>query len=148
MLGQVYCCFQGKSWDVFSKVLKGLSGAKLSRAGKFRSSAGGVAVSGPFVFSMIANWRGGARSRTSEHFRFAQIRCSLKADEGYLYPLERGFMAVHKPPALLPYDDVDYVEFERQGQGGSMGSAKTFDLYVRLKTDVSCTISEHVFLRF
>eukprot|EP00898_Chlorokybus_atmophyticus_P005311 jgi/Chlat1/5781/Chrsp387S00877 len=114
--GKLQSSYKGLSHDVFSKILKGLSGTKLSKPGTFRSASDGVA--------------------SVQGFGEQQIRCSLKADEGYLYPLERCFFAVHKPPALIPYDDVDYIEFERQGQGGSMNSAKTFDLYMRLKTEM------------
>jgi hypothetical protein len=42
---------------------------------------------------------------------------------------------VHKPPTLLVYDEVEGVEFLRQGGGVLAASAKTFDLNIRLKND-------------
>ena len=41
----------------------------------------------------------------------------LQADDGHLYPLERAFFYVQKPPTLLVYDEVDSVEFMRQSSG-------------------------------
>ena len=58
-----------------------------------------------------------------------------QADDGYLYPLEKGFFYVHKPPTLLVYDEVESIEFMRQGAGVLSNSAKTFDLAVRMKHD-------------
>ena len=65
--------------------------------------------------------------------------CS-QADDGYLYPLEKGFFYVHKPPTLLVYDEVESIEFMRQGAGVLSNSAKTFDLAVRMKHDQVCTV--------
>lgn len=95
----------GGSWEVFAKVLRGLSGAKLTRPSQFRSQDEAFAV-----------------------------RCSYKADDGYLYPLEKAFFYVHKPPLLLLHDDVEQVEFCRQGGGGGV-STKTFDLAIRDRND-------------
>ena len=41
----------------------------------------------------------------------------LQADDGYVYPLERAFFYVQKPPLLLVFDDIDSLEFMRQAQG-------------------------------
>lgn len=94
----------GPSPEVFAKVLRGLSGAKLSKPGSFRDAEG----TGPAV------------------------KCSYKADDGHLYPLERAFFYVQKPPLLLPHDEIDSVEFLRQATG--VTAARTFDLAVRMKS--------------
>ena len=57
-----------------------------------------------------------------------------QADDGYLYPLERAFFYVNKPPLLLLHEDVEAVEFCRQGGGGAV-STKTFDLAIRDRND-------------
>ncbi|KAI8462425.1 MAG: structure-specific recognition protein-domain-containing protein [Monoraphidium minutum] len=93
--------------EVFTRVLKGLSGAKLTRAGAFRNSGG----DGPAV------------------------RCTFKADDGFLYPLERAFFYVHKPPLLFMHDDIESCEFQRQGGGVISGSVRTFDLVIRLRNN-------------
>lgn len=61
--------------------------------------------------------------------------CGLQADDGYLYPLERAFFYVHKPPTLIVFDEIASVEFMRQGGGLIAASAKTFDLNVRQRND-------------
>lgn len=58
-----------------------------------------------------------------------------QADDGYLYPLERAFFYVQKPPTLLVHDEIESVEFLRQGGTGMLASsAKTFDLSIRMQT--------------
>ena len=59
----------------------------------------------------------------------------MQADDGYLYPLERAFFYVHKPPTLIIFDEIESVEFMRQGGGLVAASVKTFDLNVRQKND-------------
>lgn len=70
---------QDLSHDVFTQILKGLSGAKVTRPGKFRSSQDGYSV-----------------------------RASLKAEEGTLYPLEKSFFFLPKPPTLILHDEVHF----------------------------------------
>lgn len=41
----------------------------------------------------------------------------MQADDGYLYPLERAFFYVQKPPLLLVFEEVEAVEFLRPAQG-------------------------------
>lgn len=96
----------GYLYEGFAKVLRGLSGAKLTKPGSFRNAAKEYA-----------------------------IRCSYKADDGYLYPLERAFFYIHKPPILIAHDDISSVEFQRQGAGVLSSSVKTFDLVIRLKNE-------------
>ncbi|XP_078432185.1 FACT complex subunit SSRP1-like [Wolffia australiana] len=101
--------YKGLIHEVFTLVLRGLSGAKVTRPGKFRSCLDGYAV-----------------------------KSSLKAEDGLLYPLEKGFFFLPKPPTLILHDEIDFVEFERHGAGSS--NAHYFDLLVRLKSE-----QEHLF---
>ena len=57
-----------------------------------------------------------------------------QADDGYLYPLDRAFFYIQKPPMLIPFDEVESVELTRLG--GNTVSSKTFDLVVRTRADV------------
>jgi structure-specific recognition protein 1 len=100
----------GSTAEVFAKVLRGLSGSRLSKPGSFKDAEG-----------------------TGQ-----AIRCSYKADDGYVFPLERAFFYIQKPPLLLTYDEVDSVEFMRQATG--ITAARTFDLQVRMKTG-----TDHIF---
>ena len=56
----------------------------------------------------------------------------LQADLGHLYPLERAFFYINKPPLLITHEEIEGVEFQRQGND-SLAVAKTFDLLFRLK---------------
>lgn len=69
--------FQGLIHEVFTTVMRWLSGAKITKPGKFRSSQDGFAV-----------------------------KSSLKAEDGVLYPLEKGFFFLPKPPTLILHDEV------------------------------------------
>ncbi|XP_071735050.1 FACT complex subunit SSRP1-like isoform X2 [Rutidosis leptorrhynchoides] len=101
--------YKGLIHEVFTMILRGLSGTKLTRPGKFRSCQDGYAV-----------------------------KSSLKAEDGTLYPLEKSFFFLPKPPTLILHDEIDYVEFERHAAGGS--NMHYFDLLIRLKTE-----QEHLF---
>jgi len=58
------------------------------------------------------------------------IGCSVKASEGYLYPLRNSLVFIHKPVFYIKHSEVRHVEFSRTGQGVS----RTFDLSIhRLK---------------
>ncbi|KAM7506705.1 hypothetical protein LguiA_017158 [Lonicera macranthoides] len=96
--------YKGLIHEVFTLILRGLSGAKVTRPGKFRSCQDGYAV-----------------------------KSSLKAEDGVLYPLEKSFFFLPKPPTLILHDEIDYVEFERHALGGS--NMHYFDLLIRLKTE-------------
>lgn len=64
------------------------------------------------------------------------IGCSYKAAAGYLYPLERGFIYVHKPPVHIRFEEIASVNFARSG-----GSTRSFDFEIELKTSTIYTFS-------
>ena len=99
--------YDGSSGEVFVRVLKNMAGVKLTRQSLFTASAGGHA-----------------------------IRVSHKADVGLLYPLEKAFFYLPKPPLLLHYSEVDEVEFERHSAQGAT-SGRTFDVSVNMKNGSS-----------
>ena len=96
--------YDGPAGEVFVRVLKNMAGVKLTRQSLFQASAG--------------------RSR-----RFG---VSHKADVGLLYPLEKAFFYLPKPPLLLHYSEVDEVEFERHAAGGH-SSGRTFGVSINMK---------------
>ncbi|CAJ2675602.1 FACT complex subunit SSRP1 [Trifolium pratense] len=101
--------YKGLIHEVFTTILRGLSGGKVTKPGKFRSCQDGYAV-----------------------------KSSLKAEDGILYPLEKSFFFLPKPPTLILHEEIDYVEFERHAAGGS--NMHYFDLLIRLKSE-----QEHLF---
>jgi len=96
---------KGASYDIVSRVFKILTGKKITVPNTFKSSVDAFA-----------------------------IRCSLKANEGFLYPLERSFFFVHKPPTHIRFEEIDTVEFARVNTTSSSTSTRTFDILMTLKS--------------
>lgn len=61
--------------------------------------------------------------------------CSCKANSGFLYPLERGFMFVNKPPLHILFSDIKCVKFDRASSG-----TRLFDFEIEHKNG-----TKHVF---
>ncbi len=97
----------GPTYEVISKILKALTGKKVTLPGNFLGHSGTPAIT-----------------------------CSHKAASGFVYPLERAFIFVYKPPIYIRYDEVRSVEFERSG-----GSTRSFDINVLLGNDIAYTFS-------
>jgi len=64
------------------------------------------------------------------------VSCAYKASAGLLYPLERGFIYIHKPPLYIHHDDISSVSFNRS----NTTTGRTFDFEIEMKNNVS-----HVF---
>ncbi|KAK2708372.1 hypothetical protein QYM36_014097 [Artemia franciscana] len=99
--------FTGPIYEVISKVMKGLVGRKITVPGNFKGTSDTPAIA-----------------------------CSYKAAAGYLYPLERGFIYVHKPPLHIRYDEITSVNFARSG-----GSTRSFDFEIETKSGLMHTFS-------
>ncbi|XP_067931729.1 FACT complex subunit SSRP1-like isoform X2 [Watersipora subatra] len=89
----------GLEYEIVSKLMKTLTAKKITVPGNFLSHSGAQSV-----------------------------QCSYKASNGFLYPLERGFIYVHKPPVHIRFDEVACVNFAR-----SSGSTRSFDFDVETK---------------
>jgi hypothetical protein len=81
--GKLQRSMSGKVSTVFAHILRGLSGAKITRAKEevFRNITGGGSC----------------------------VRCSYKADDGFLYPLDKAFFYVHKPPMCINHRWVCWI---------------------------------------
>lgn len=97
----------GPVYEVLGKIMKVLINRKLTGPGSFIGHSGTPAIS-----------------------------CSFKAAAGYLYPLERGFIYVHKPPIHIRFEEISTVNFARGG-----GSTRSFDFEVELRTGTVYTFS-------
>lgn len=64
------------------------------------------------------------------------IQASYKTAVGFLYPLERGFIFVHKPPVYLRFEEIAFVNFSR-----STGSNRSFDFEIESKANATFTFS-------
>lgn len=67
------------------------------------------------------------------------MTCSYRAGSGLLYPLERGFIFVHKPPVHVRFDEISCVNFARVSSGGS--SSRSFDFEVETKNGSTIVFS-------
>ncbi|XP_059621601.1 FACT complex subunit Ssrp1 [Phlebotomus argentipes] len=97
----------GPVYEVMGKIMKVLINRKLTGPGSFVGHSGTPAIS-----------------------------CSFKAAAGYLYPLERGFIYVHKPPIHIRFEEISSVNFARSG-----GSTRSFDFEIELKSGTQHTFS-------
>jgi structure-specific recognition protein 1 len=89
--------------SVVASVFKGLSGKKISSPSKDFSS----------------------------HHKQAGVKCSIKANEGHLYCMDKSFMFIPKPATYLSFDNVALITMSRVG--GNMAASRTFDITVTLK---------------
>ncbi|KAG5345292.1 SSRP1 protein, partial [Acromyrmex charruanus] len=97
----------GPTFEVLGKVMKVIINRKLTGPGHFTGHTGTPAIS-----------------------------CSFKAAAGYLYPLERGFIYVHKPPIHIRFEEIASLNFARGG-----GSTRSFDFEIELTSGVVHTFS-------
>ncbi|KAL3628871.1 FACT complex subunit ssrp1 [Castilleja foliolosa] len=81
---------KGLIHQIFVTILSGLSDAKVTRPGRFRSCYDSYAV-----------------------------KSSLETEDGYLYILEDSLFFLPNPPILILHEEIDYVEFERHSDRGS-----------------------------
>lgn len=105
--GKLQTEMSGLEYEVVSKVFKAVTTRKITVPGNFIGHSGTPAIS-----------------------------CSYKAATGLLYPLERGFIFVHKPPVHIRFDELAAVNFAR-----SAGSTRSFDFDVETKAGNVYTFS-------
>lgn len=98
-------------------------------------------ITGPFVdtFATVVKTITNKRINTPDYKNptNSAISCSYKNNNGLLYPLERGFMYVHKPAIHIRFEEINSVNFAR-----SDGSTRSFDLEIETKANAThCFIS-------
>ena len=71
---------KGKPQEIFIQAFKALADKKVTLPGAFRS-----------------------------HDKRNAIKCSVKANEGILYPLERSLFFIPKPPIHVHFDEIAYA---------------------------------------
>lgn len=67
------------------------------------------------------------------------VKCSLKANEGLLYPLEKSFIFIHKPTFIIQFADIEAVEFQRYNSG--LSATRNFDLSVSVRASAVAGIN-------
>lgn len=69
----------------------------------------------------------------SSEFGQACLPCAYKANQGYIYPLEKSFLFLNKPPLYIQYADINLITISRVGELSS--SSKSFDLDIVLRNN-------------
>ena len=68
------------------------------------------------------------------------LKCSIKAQEGYLYPLRKSLFFIHKPVSYIKHSDIQHWEFARVTEFAAH-SSKSFDWTVVTKKGDCVTYS-------
>eukprot|EP00624_Nannochloropsis_granulata_P005174 evm.model.NODE_36432_length_17199_cov_28.734461.7 len=107
------------------------------------------AMAGPMHHLVAKTFKvlSGKKVYHSQRFESARnvrwIKCSLKASEGLLYPLDKAFMFIYKPTLYIPFKDIESVAFDRVG--GAVGVTRSFDLKITMKPLDGDVRREYVF---
>eukprot|EP00057_Strongylocentrotus_purpuratus_P013181 XP_011667655.1 PREDICTED: FACT complex subunit SSRP1 [Strongylocentrotus purpuratus] len=96
----------GPMFEIVSRIMKCLVARKITVPGNFKGAKGAHAIS-----------------------------CSYKSNSGFLYPLERGFMYVHKPPMHIRFDEIQSVNF------AGTGSLRYFDFEIETRNKTTFVFS-------
>lgn len=97
--GRLQKYITGPTFEVVSRLMKAVTGRKITVPGSYKSDQGNNCVS-----------------------------CSYKAQNGVLFPLERGFMYLHKPPIYTRFDEIDNVNFARESS-----KLRSFEFHIETK---------------
>ncbi|KAK5864768.1 hypothetical protein PBY51_015981 [Eleginops maclovinus] len=97
----------GSLYEMVSRVMKSLVNRKITVPGNFQGHSGAQCIT-----------------------------CSYKASSGLLYPLERGFIYVHKPPVHLRFEEISCVNFAR-----GTTTTRSFDFEIETKQGNQFTFS-------
>jgi structure-specific recognition protein 1 len=102
--GKVLARYEDPIGTVVAKIFKGLTGRKLIQPS----------------------------TEFSSHHNMAGIKCSIKANEGNLFCLDRALLFVPKPATYISFDHIASVTMSRVG--GAVSASRTFDITVALKS--------------
>jgi structure-specific recognition protein 1 len=100
--GQLARELSGPLYDVLSRLFKVLINISIITAANFKSEKGTEAV-----------------------------KCSVRAQDGYLYPLQKSFMFIHKPVSYIRHEEIQYLEFNRISEFAATG--RSFDINIVTK---------------
>ncbi|KAE8147739.1 SSrecog-domain-containing protein [Aspergillus avenaceus] len=73
------------------------------------------------------------------HHGHSGVKCSIKANEGLLYFLDKSFIFVPKPATYIQLENIAIITMSRVG--GAVSASRTFDITVSLKSGMG----EHQF---
>lgn len=65
------------------------------------------------------------------HHGHSGVKCSIKANEGLLFCLDKSFMFVPKPATYIQIENISVITMSRVG--GAVSASRTFDITISLK---------------
>ena len=75
------------------------------------------------------------------------VACAHRARNGLLYPNDKSFVYLHQPTLVIPFTEVDYVEFERpESTVAGASVTRNFDFVVQLKVSLVWSRNQAGFL--
>ena len=93
-------------------------------------------MDGPFIntFASVVKSITNKRINTPDYKNLTNsaISCSYKNNNGLLYPLERGFLYVHKPAIHVRFEEINSINFAR-----SDVSTRSFDLEIETRANTT-----------
>ena len=97
--------YDGPIWHVITSLFRGLGNKKVIQPAK------------------------GFASRSGQ----SGVKCSIKANEGHLYCMDKSFLFVPKPSTYIARDKINMVTMSRVG--GAVSASRTFDVTFSMKTN-------------
>ena len=76
-------------------------------------------------------WKSLLTPSTISHHGHSGVKCSIKANEGLLFCLDKSFMFVPKPATYIQIENISVITMSRVG--GAISASRTFDITVSLK---------------
>ena len=61
------------------------------------------------------------------------VKCSVRANDGFLYPLNKSFLFIHKPVYYIRHEEIVYLEFNRITECATTG--RSFDVNIKTKNE-------------
>ncbi|CAB3402660.1 unnamed protein product [Caenorhabditis bovis] len=86
------------------------------------------------LFRVLVNMKITVPGTFIGHSGTPAIQAAHRQNPGLFYPLEKGFLYIHKPPMYVRYEEVSSVHFARS-DGGNV--TRTFDFEIELKNGQS-----------
>jgi Histone chaperone Rttp106-like len=155
--GKLDSHYEGPVHGVVAQVFRGLTGRKINTPSKdfqrYRSQYLSSIYRGNSICTTYTNMPSSEAERSAlkeehdrlngelylrlflssdySHHQQSGVKCSIKANEGHLYCLEKAFMFVPKPATYISYENVSSITMSRVG--GALAASRTFDITVSMK---------------
>ncbi|KAH0556458.1 FACT complex subunit [Trichoglossum hirsutum] len=117
--GKLQAHYESPLHAVVAQIFRGLTGKKVVTPSK----------------DFVRGKRGQAYTRAvpdkSSHHQQSGVKCSIKANEGHLYCLDKSFIFVPKPATYIAFDNISSITMSRVG--GALAASRTFDITITLK---------------